>query len=291
MQLRAHRAWAVLWLAIASAPVVGADGLVWAIEGPRNTVYLAGSVHLLRQTDATLPAAFDRAYADAETILMELDLDDFDPAQAGRWMLERGVYTDGSTLRETLGEPRHRRVAAAANELGLPIEGVQQFEPWAVALTLVELAYARLGFDPESGVERQIERRARRDGKEIRGLETPEEQLGLLDALPLEDQRRFLEQTVEELGELEKDTDELLTAWRTGDALRLATMLATEYDEFPSLYRALVTERNARWMPQIERLLQDDNDYLIVVGVLHLVGDDGLVALARRRGLDAERIR
>lgn len=291
MQLRAHRAWAVLWLAIASAPVVGADGLVWAIEGPRNTVYLAGSVHLLRQTDATLPAGFDRAYADAETILMELDLDDFDPAQAGRWMLERGVYTDGSTLRETLGEPRHRRVAAAANELGLPIEGVQQFEPWAVALTLVELAYARLGFDPESGVERQLERRARRDGKEIRGLETPEEQLGLLDALPLDDQRRFLEQTVEELGELEKDTDELLAAWRLGDASRLARMLATEYEEFPSLYRALVTERNARWMPQIELLLRDHDDYLVVVGVLHLVGDDGLVALARRRGLDAERVR
>jgi uncharacterized protein len=275
----------------ASSYATAADGLVWALQGSSNRVYLAGSVHLLRQSDSVLPAPFDRAYADADILVMELDLDDLDPVSAAKWMMERGTYAGGMTLREAIGEPAHARVAAAANELGLPIEGVQQFEPWAVALTLAEMAYARLGFDPNSGVERQLERRAHRDGKEIRGLETVEEQLGFLDALPAAEQKRFLEQTVLELGDIEKETAILLAAWRNGDAEGLASMLSDEYEAFPSLYRALVLERNRRWLPHIEKLLREKKDYLVVVGALHLVGDGGLLDLARARGLKATRVR
>jgi uncharacterized protein len=263
---------------------------VWSIKGPRNTVYLAGSVHLLKRADAALPAAFDRAYADAEALVMELDLDDLDPGQAERWLLERGLYADATTQRKTLGEARYERLVAAVNELGLPIEAIQRFEPWAVALTLVELAYARLEYDPNSGVERQLEQRASRDGKEIRGLESIEEQLGLLDALPLADQQRFLDQTVDELDELAAQTEELLAAWRAGDDKTLTRLLEEEYREFPGLFRTLVSDRNVRWMPQIERLLREDRDYLVVVGVLHLLGDEGVVALAKKRGFTPRRM-
>ena len=284
-RLVARGSWLALLFTFAGAQAAAAGSLVWAIRGPHNTVYVAGSVHLLKRTETQLPAALDRAYADAEAVVMELDLDDLDPMQAARWLLERGTYADDTTLRDTLGTRRHERLEAAATQVGLPIETLQRLEPWAVALTLVEVAYARLDYDPDAGVERQLERRARQDGKEIRGLETVEEQLGVLDALPLDDQRRFLDQTVEELDELGAQTEELLDAWRAGDADSLARLLASEYDEFPSLYQALVVERNRRWMPQIERLLTGDRDYLVVVGVLHVVGDQGLVALAKQRGL------
>jgi uncharacterized protein len=289
--IRIVRVGLALTVFIASTPLVHAEPLVWSIKGPRNTVYLAGSVHLLKRNDATLPAAFDRAYEDAEALVMELDLDDLDPGQAERWLLERGLYADATTQRTTLGEARYERLVAAVNELGLPIEAIQRFEPWAVALTLVELAYARLEYDPNSGVERQLEQRASRDGKEIRGLESIEEQLGLLDALPLADQQRFLDQTVEELDELGAQTEELLVAWRAGDDKTLAKLLEEEYREFPGLFRTLVSDRNVRWMPQIERLLRDDRDYLVVVGVLHLLGDEGVVALAKKRGLTPRRMR
>jgi uncharacterized protein len=279
-----------LLLALASAPVSGADSLVWVIQGARNTLYLAGSVHLLKRDAAQLPADLERAYAKADAVVMEIDLDDLDPMEAGRSLLERGTYPDTTTLKTTLGDAAYARVAAAAEKVGLPMDAVQRFEPWAVALTLVELAYARLAFDPESGVERQLERRARRDRKEILGLETVDQQLGLLDALSPEDQRRFLDRTVEEMDELAAETEELLTAWRAGDAKELAAMLASEYEQFPALYRALVVERNARWIPRIEQLLREDRDYLVVVGVLHLVGDEGLVALADKRGLKTRRL-
>lgn len=261
-----------------------ADSPVWAVRGKQNTVYLAGSVHLLRAEDGPLPGAFDRAYADAEALVMELDLDDLDPRGLQDWMRERGTFADGTTLRETMGEQRHRDLAAATARLGLPIEALQEFEPWVIALTLVQLQYQRLGFDSEQGVEKQLERRARTDGKQIRGLETLEEQLGLLDALSYEEQARFLELTVAELQDLERQTDDLLAAWRAGDAERLAALMSEEFEKFPALYRALVCERNLRWMPAIEKLLEDEQDYLVVVGALHLVGRDGLLDLAQRRG-------
>jgi uncharacterized protein len=282
----------LLFLALALATSVAqADGLVWVLEGERNKVYLAGSVHLLKRDDAVLPQAFDKAYADADALVMEIDLDDLDPAEAATWMLQRGTFQDGATLRETLGEARHRRVADAANQLGLPIEGVQQFEPWAVALTLAQLAYARAGFDTESGVEKQLERRARTDRKEITGLETIAEQLSLLDALSLEEQASFLDQTVGELDEIEEETRALFSAWRAGDAERLAKVLTEDFEQFPKLYTTLVRDRNVRWMPQIERLLDDDRDYLVVVGALHLVGPEGLVELARARKLKPKPLR
>jgi uncharacterized protein YbaP (TraB family) len=268
-----------------------ADSPVWAIRGANNTVFLAGSVHLLKPEHSALPASFDRAYAEAEALVMELDLDDFDPLEAQSWMLQHGMFSGETTLRQAIGEKRFQRVAAEAQRLGLPIEGLQKIEPWAIALSLMELQYAQLGYDPQLGVERQLEQRARRDGKEIRGLETLDDQLGKLDALSYELQGRFLELTVEEMHDVERQTDDLLAAWRDGDSARLAALLTTEFDEFPELYRILVTDRNRRWMPQIEQLLKDKQDYLVVVGALHLVGKEGLVELAQGRGLKPSRVK
>jgi uncharacterized protein YbaP (TraB family) len=263
---------------------VQAQSPVWAVHGSHNTVYLAESVHLLKASDARLPAAFDTAYATARTIVMEIDLSSLDAEQMQGYMLEHAMVKGGATLRETLGEQRYAKVGTEAARLGLPLEALESLEPWAVALTLTDLEYLKLGYDPEQGVERQIERRARADHKPMLGLETLEEQLGQLEQLSPEQQARFLELTIEEMHDAEHETDELLAAWRAGDNTKMAALLADEYDAFPELFRALVTERNRRWLPQIERFLKDDHDYLVVVGALHLVGEQGLLALVRHDG-------
>jgi uncharacterized protein YbaP (TraB family) len=267
-----------------------AEAPVWAIHGAHNTVYLAGSVHLLRSKDAKLPAAFDRAYTDAKAIVMEIDLDDLDPAAAQGWMLEHGMIADEKTLGDVIGKKRFERVEQEGNRLGLPVEALQQLEPWLAAMTLAQLQYMKLGFDPEQGVEKQLQRRASADHKEITGLETLQEQLGLLAGLSLEDQAKFLDLTLEEMHEMEGETDSLLNAWRTGNSQQLASMLSDEYKVAPALYRMLVADRNKRWMPQIEKLLKSDKDYLVVVGTLHLVGTGGLLDLAKARGFDAKQL-
>jgi hypothetical protein len=262
-----------------------AQSPVWALHGVHNTVYVAESVHLLKPDQSALPPAFDRAYADASTLVMEMDLSRIDATQLQMWMLQHGTLQDGVTLQQALGAQLYARIAAQAPGFGMPLDALQQLKPWVIALMLTDLQYVRLGFDPQAGVEKQLMQRATRDGKQIAGLESIDEELGQLDALPPQAQARFLELTLEDLKDAEHDTDELLYAWRSGDTQRLAALLSEEYKAFPELYRALVTERNERWLPQLQAFLKADHNYFVVVGALHVVGTGGLLDLARRAGI------
>jgi len=257
---------------------------VWAIRGAHNTVYLAGSIHLLPPQDAALPAAFDRAYADSAKLVMELDLGKVDEVAAAGWMLEHGALPEGVRLRKVIGEERYARVSAAAADLGLTSEILDGQAPWVVGIELADLEYVHLGFDPQQGVEEQLVHRAQADHKPTEGLETIDEELGGLEALSHEDQLRMLDQTLGELKEPSTELQDVLHAWRRGDAAKLAALLSREYQSFPALYRPLVTERNAHWLPHIEAMLHAGDNCLIVVGALHLVGDGGLLELLRRDG-------
>ena len=263
---------------------------VWAVRGVHHTVYLAGSVHLLPAADAALPRGFEHAYADSARLVMELDLSKLDPLQAASWMSAHGALAPDATLRGVLGEPRYTRVSAAAAELGVPLELLEQQAPWVIGIELADVEYLHLGFDPERGVEQQLLQRAQRDGKPISGLETLDEELGALEALSAADQLKLLDQTLGELKDTDSAMHEVLGAWRRGDARGLATLLGHEYQSFPALYRPLVTTRNQRWLPQIEALLAAEGNVLVVVGALHLVGDGGVLELLRRDGHPATQL-
>jgi uncharacterized protein len=261
-----------------------AAGPVWAIRGAHNTVYLAGSIHLLPEADAALPPAFARAYADSACLMMEIDLGKLDPTEALSTLLQHGGLPAGTTLHEVAGAARYARTSAAAQALGLSAIALDNEAPWMVALQLTELEYAHLGFDPEQGVEQQLLRRALADHKSTGGLETLSDEMGVFEALTPAAQLRFLDMVLDDLDDTGDETRAVLVAWRRGDAAQLATLLATEYRSFPALYDALVMDRNRHWLPQIERLLQSDANCLVVVGALHLVGKGGLLEGLRKDG-------
>jgi uncharacterized protein YbaP (TraB family) len=261
---------------------------VWAIHGNHNTVYIAGSVHLLKAGDSRLPPAFDQAYSGSKALVMEIAVDKVDPVQTASWMMEHGMLKDGATLKSIIGDERYKRVSAEAERLGVPMEAADMMEPWALGLQLLEMQYMQLGFDPQQGVEQQLQHRAQADGKPISGLETIDEQLGLLEGMSHSDQAKFLDMVVSEMRGVESETQSVVSAWRSGDSAKLAALLSDEYKSFPALYRLLVAERNRRWVPQIEKLLQGDRDCFVVVGALHLVGEGGLLELMRKDGYKPE---
>lgn len=280
----------LLALGLLGSLTAHAAGPVWAIRGAHNTVYLAGSVHLLPANDSALPKAFDRAYADSTQLVMEMDLGNFDPLEATAWMMDNGALPPGTTLRGVLGEARYQRVSSAATALGLTMPMIDGLAPWVVGIELTDLAYVHAGFDPDDGVEEQLVRRAQSDHKSTAGLETLAQELGGLVALSREDQVKMLDQTLDETAQLQEEMREVLGAWRHGDTQRLASLLATEYSSFPALYRPLVTERNEKWLPQIEQMLKGDTNVLVVVGALHVVGKGGLLELLRRDGYPAKQL-
>ena len=261
---------------------------LWSVEGRHNTVYLLGSVHVLRAGDGELPAVAEAAYEDAEQLVMEIDLDDplgGDPGAMLGLMQQTALLPEETSLREVMGAD-YDAVNARAQESGLDLALFDRFAPWLVAITILQLELTKRGFSPELGVEQTLATRAMADGKPILGLETAEQQFGLLAGLPLPQQKRFLMMTLDDAAQLDEQVDDLIRAWKTGDAETLSRLLSEEFAEFPELYKALTEDRNREWLDDIVDLLDDRDDYLVVVGALHLVGRNSVVDLLRQRGYE-----
>lgn len=269
--------------AFAPTPAAEPRAVLWSLQGKTNTVYLLGSVHFLRPSDE-LPKAIDTAYADAEALLMEIDMDDVDPVQAQQVTLELGLLPQGETLESQLGTATYAKVSDYARSVGLEPMLLNRFRPWLAGLTLVQMQFMKLGLDPNAGIEQRFVARARQDNKEIRGLETLREQITLMAKLPDAQQREFLLYSVEDTERATRDIDALMAAWRAGDTQRLADLMDEGFEEYPELYRPITVDRNRKWIPPIEALLDDRDDYLVIVGALHLVGKDSVVELLEKRG-------
>lgn len=258
---------------------------MWQIEGGTNRVYLLGSIHLLRADDHPLPAVLEAAYADAESLIMELDMDDIDPVVLQSLTSEYGLIAGDGSLRELMGEARYQQAATAAERIGVPLDMLARTEPWLAAITVEQLILTRIGFNPAYGIEMHMTTKAVEDQKPVTGLETIEEQLKFLDNLSLDAQISLLLQTLEEGAELDTGMDDMVRAWREGDTDYLEDEMLVQLQNYPELYQVIVAKRNRRWLASIEALLDDEDDYLIVVGALHLVGDDGVPELLKKRGL------
>jgi uncharacterized protein YbaP (TraB family) len=128
-------------------------------------------------------------------------------------------------------------------------------------------------------------RQAQRDGKSIEGLETIDEQLGFLDGLSPEAQNDLLIQTLGEGAEISVLMDDMISAWRTGDIAYLEDAILSEMAQYPEIYDAIVVQRNRRWVDAITELLDDEDDYLVIVGALHLIGEHGVPAMLEERGI------
>ncbi len=275
-------------MAVAAHPQSGSPPL-WQLKGRNNSVYLLGSVHALRDDAQPLPAPVLRAYRDAEILYMEIDLDDLDPTEVQQFTLTNGVLPPDQTLAALMGAERYGRAKSEAQKIGLDLDQLGQLEPWVVAISAVQAQVVRLGLDPEAGVEQRLVRDAVRDQKEVRGLETVADQFRVFDRLSLDRQQDFLLMSLEEAGDLPAELEELISAWSRGDVERLAALMSEGFEQFPDLYQPLVVTRNRNWTQQIIGLLDDDSDYLVVVGVLHLVGEDSVIELLRARGISVTR--
>jgi len=263
---------------------------MWEVAGASNSVYLLGSIHLLRSQDYPLPTAFDAAYDDAEVLIMEVDMDDMDPLAAQAAFTQYGVLQDDTTLRDLMGDELYVEATAAAESIDIPLDMLSKTEPWYAAMTIEIMMLSRIGFNPTLGIEMHMMSKASRDGKTIEGFETVEEQIQFLDGMSLQAQQDMLLSTLAESAKLGEMMDELIDAWRHGDIAQLEAGMLDELAKHQELNKALVTDRNLRWVGQIEGLLDDKDDYLIIVGALHLIGPSGVPDQLKSIGYDVQQL-
>ena len=263
---------------------------LWRAESGKGTVYLLGSIHMLKREDMALKAVIDETFNKAKRLVFEVDLLDESPEKTRKLILQKGVNLDGKLLQQKVSRETFQWATVWANELGIDIKNLTPLKPWLAGLTLTVLHLQKMGYDPSAGVDRQLARRAQLENKPVNGLETTESQFDLFDRLPAELQEMMLRYSIGEIEQLNKMVDSLVRAWRDGDVATAEKLFLASLAQYPEIQEKLLDERNRNWLPQIEKLLQLGEDTLVVVGAAHLVGKNGVIELLKSRGYKVEQM-
>lgn len=267
--------------------------LMWKVSDKDNAVYLLGSFHLLRPSDYPLSGDVDAAFADAERVMFELSPEEMQSPAVAQLMMQAATRADGKTLQQDLDADTWKRLEAWSGKNGVLLAPFARFEPWFVGLTISIVEMTKQGLDPKLGLDNHFMEQAKASGKPTAGLERAQEQIAVLDGMDATEQRQFVAEALEQAEKGSEETARLHDAWRRGDAEMLWTGMAADMrTEYPRLYRRINVDRNDAWIPKIRQILDQpgDDDALVVVGALHLLGEDGVVEKLRARGYKVERV-
>lgn len=286
-------------MAISAAAVIGLSGApalaqpaMWAVRDADSTLYMLGTVHLLRPETQWRTATLDKAIAEAEELWLELPTTDAaEMAVEMMPLVARYGLSPGKRLSDVLTREEMKTLDEAAKLAGLSASQLNMFRPWFAALTISNAAVMRAGYDPLSGVDSKIEALFLERGIKPKGLETAELQIRVFAGMTPEQELRYLRETMEEYGDAPVELDAMVDQWARADLPALEAMFVSEMKtEEPDLYAALLTNRNASWVSQIEGILAGKGVSFMAVGAGHLIGPDSVIAMLEARGVTAERV-
>jgi uncharacterized protein YbaP (TraB family) len=268
-------------------PAEGRGPALWVIRDEDSTLYLFGTVHLLRPTTGWGTERVDAAFDSADKLVLEISNPD-DQAAIVPLIQQHGI-SPATPLSSLLNAGELAALDAAAQTIGLTAAQMDPFRPWFAALTLSIAPLQKAGYDPASGVELLLKARAEAAGKPVTGFETIDEQIRILAGFPEEDQLAFLRTTLDGFEDATVELDRLVEAWATGDVEAIETIgLEPMRESGEELYQALLVRRNTNWADQIQTMLEGSGSAFIAVGAAHLVGDDSVQEILESRGVDVD---
>lgn len=272
-----------------SAAVTDVDPALWVVKDEDTTIYLFGTVHVLKPGLGWFDDAVKRAFDKSDQLMLEIVLPE-DPAEMAQKMIPLALDQSGKTISSRLSADELKAYQAAMTGLGIPVAQFDRFEPWFAAMTLSIAPLAQLGYDPEQGAEKQLTAAAKAAAKPVSGLETVDQQLGFFDGLPEKQQLAFLNSVVKDIDKLGPTLDKTVVLWGKGDTEALAVAMNESMAATPELAKVLLFDRNQRWADQLKARMDQPGTVFVAVGAGHLAGEHSVQDFLKERGLTAERI-
>jgi uncharacterized protein len=263
---------------------------LWKISSKTNTVYLLGSVHVLKQDAYPLDKSIEEAYENSTQLFFEVNLDELNAQKLQQLMVDKGTHHDGRTLKDDLSKQTYEIAKKRFTDQGLNIEKFERLKPWLLAMSIEVSELQRLGFDQNQGVDKYFYEKAKKNKKKINGFETAEYQLSLLGDMPAGMQEAMLLQTMKDIDHVQKEVNVIIEAWKSGNAQALDTVLLKSFRDFPDVYQRLITDRNKNWIPKIESLIGQKENVMIILGAAHLVGKGGILTALKQEGYKVEQL-
>ena len=283
---------AVLGLGLAGAVLMPqtahAEPAMWVVRDADSTVYLFGTVHLLRKDVVWNTPKVKKAMADSGELWLELT-DDGDMAKMAPLIQQLGL-DPARPLSSKLNAGQKAKLAKVAAEYGMNPAQLEPLRPWLAALTLAVLPLQKAGWSADAGVDKLLRAQAEKEGDRLKAFETAEQQMRFFADLPEARQIEFLEQSLEDADEGLAQMDALTKAYAAGDPDTIGKIMSAEMKaDAPELYELLLTRRNIAWAEKIDTLLDGKGTHFIAVGAGHLAGPDSVQAQLAKRGIKAER--
>ena len=270
------------------AVVRDADPALWVVKDADTTIYLFGTIHVLKPGVKWFDGGVKKAFDSSNQVVLEMVAPDAAAMQA--IVKAKGFAHDGTTLTQKLPADKRAAYAKALADLGLPATALDGLEPWFAAVNLELLPLQKMGFDIANGPEQIITKAAAGAGKPVIGLETAEQQLSFFDGLSMPAQVKFLTSTVEEAPTLGKQIDSMVDQWAKGDPEGLAKVLNDELTDSPELEKTLLTDRNQHWADWIDQRMKQPGVVFIAVGAGHLSGKNSVLVQLQAHHLKADRV-
>lgn len=275
------------------APFTAAEGeistnaskhFVWSVKGRKNTVYLMGSIHMLRQSSYPLPQTVEETYNCCRRVAFETNIESAGSSYFEKKRNKQGLYPKGQSLSGNISPQTYSLLKEKMKAAGLTADQFEQYRPWFIAQLITAMEITRLGFDPALGIDSYFFRKAKKDKKGLIFLESNDFQLNLLSSLGRKDQDLFLKGVLTELDTLESMADDMLHAWERGDTEKLQSIIEKSFEGQTAAYDRLIVKRNKSWAAKINNYLKQNSDILVIVGSAHLVGKNSLIELLKEKG-------
>jgi uncharacterized protein YbaP (TraB family) len=271
------------------AAATDADPALWVVKDADTTVYLFGTVHVLKPGLTWFDEAVKTAFDKSDTLVLEIQMPE--PSVAQQLFLSKGMNPTGPTLTEQLPADKRAAVTKALTDAGLPPQAYDRMKPWLAAIVATQAPLQKLGYEMNNGPEKVLTEAAKTGGKKVDALETVEQQLGFFDALPTPAQITFLTAGVEQLPQLPKLMGDMVDVWAKGDPQGLAKIMNDTLDDSPELAKALLTDRNKTWASWIGKRMEQPGTVFVAVGAGHLAGADAVQEQLKAYKLTATRVK
>jgi len=261
---------------------------IWRVSKGDSELYIGGTIHVLSKTDFPLPIEYEQAYNKSKMIVFETDLVAMALPETQQALVRRIMYQNGRTLKDDLKASTFQVLVDYAASAGLKIETLNQFKPSMVMLTLVFTELQSLGMGG-TGVDMYFNQKAIDDDKKLGVMESLETHLSIIENIGKGYEDEMILSTIEDMKELPLIMNDMKNAWRTGNSKKLAEIsLFPMIKDFPDLHRLILVDRNNAWVPRIEALLATPEVEFVLVGALHLISKDGVIAKLHALGYKVE---
>ena len=266
-----------------------AEPALWAIKDQDSTIYLFGTIHVLKPDTQWRSPKIDKALAASGDLTFEIVGAD-DPATMQPLVLKYGL-DPAHPLSTKIAPDKFKHASELAQGGGVPPQMLNQMRPWLAAVSLAMVPVIKAGYDPRSGVEQVLAQEVKATGKSQNAFETPEQQIRFFADLPAKTEADFLSATLDDVDEGVGKIDKMVAAWAAGDMGALEAEFVSEMKrDYPELYELLIVKRNDDWAKQLKTKLAGSGVSFVAVGSGHLVGPDSVQAQLAKLGVKAERV-